>query len=413
MKILLVTYIYAPDNGPSAPMFALLCQGLVKKGHEVTVIATVPHFPDGKVRVEYRNKWIQETIEEGVHIRRIRIPSLSRKNFLFRLIQFLVFQILASIACLKGRYDVAIVTNPALNKGLPFFIVATLRNIPSVFLVSDVYPDVGISTGVFRHRLVVKGIELLEQYCLKSTDLVWVFSDSFIPRMISMGVQQNHVEILGPWVDTDFFQPLPKKNSFSSEFGLVNKFVVLYAGNIGLSQGLENILYTARDLQANPEILFVLLGDGLARDQLMRQSAEMNLGNVLFIPFQPWERVPEVMASADLFLISLKPEIGEQSLPSKSFTYLASSRPILAIVEEDSAIWNLVQDSGSGVCIHFGNIDVISETILSLYSNPKKRHELAENGRNWVVFNNSVHHAVERVEEITRKAVDLYNSKGI
>jgi len=412
MKILVVTYLYKPDKGPSVSLFAMLCERLVDRGHEVTVITTIPHYPSGITDTEYRNKWIQKSKEQGVQVIRVRIPSLNRQKLSSRLLQFLTFQVGASIACLKEEYDFAIVANPAINKGLPFFAVATLRNRPSIFLVADVYPDVGIETGVFKNMLVIRFVEAIEKYCLRNADIVWVLSESFVPRMKSMGVMTERLNVLGVWVDTDFFKPLPRQNSFSNEHSLNTKFVVLYAGNIGLSQGLENILIVADQLSEYPEIQFVFVGEGIGREVLIARAAEMKLGNVQFIPFQPWERVPEIMATADVSVVSLKSGIGVQSLPSKSFTYLASGRPILAIMDEDSAIWRLVEQSKSGKCVSFGNTVDIVGAILKLYHDPTARQTMGENARSWAVHNCSVYHAVDHVECMIQRAIAIHRRKG-
>lgn len=413
LKILLVALIYKPDQGPSAQLFAMLSEELVKMGHQVTVIAAVPHYPSGIVRNEYRNKWIQHSSENGVQIIRIRIPSLNRHNFSNRLFQFLTYQIGAAIASIKIKHDVVIVSNPAINKGLPFFATASLRNKPSIFLVSDVYPDVGIETGAFRNRGIARFVEALEKYCLRNADLVWVFSDSFIPRMNSMGIPSTKIRTLGAWVDTQFFTPKSRKNSFSSEHNLNDKFVVLYAGNLGLSQGLESVLLAAHELRNYQEVSFIFVGDGTGRERLIKKVTELQLQNVQFLPFQAWERTPEVMATADICIVSLRSGIGIQSLPSKTFTYLASGRPILAIVDPGSAIWNLIQQSRSGVCIPFGNPTQISKAIIDLYSAPEVRKRMGENARLWAVKNHSLQHAAMQIEKMAKEAIDIHQKRKI
>ena len=408
MKLLLVTYIYQPDNGPSASMFALLCEKLVKMGHDVTVIATVPHYPSGFVDKKYQREWLQRSIENGVRVIRVRIPSLDRRKFYKRLLQFLFFQIGASIASISENPDVAIITNPALNKGAAFFSIATIRNKPSIFLVSDVYPDVGFQTGVFRHWSVIHFVKVIEQYCIQHANLVWSFSESFLQRLYQLGAKPERTDVLGAWVDTNFFQPLSRNNAFSKEFGLDHKFVILYAGNLGLSQGLENILLAAKELTSYPEIQFVFVGDGTGRDALMTKAAQLQINNVQFIPFQPWERVPEVMASADITVLSLKTGIGMQSLPSKTFSYLASGKPILAIVDPDSAIWNLIKESQSGICVSFGSPNQIAEAILKMQNDPDQRKRMGENARTWAVQNYSLERAANHILQMAHRAIEIH-----
>ena len=408
MKILLVTYIYQPDNGPSASLFALLCEELAKRGHEITVIATVPHYPSGFVQASYRTKWIQHSMENGVRVIRVRVPSLNRKKFTNRLLQFLFFQVGSSLTGWRETSDIVIVTNPALNKGLAFFALAKLQKKPSIFLVSDVYPDVGIETGVFRHPAIIQFVETIERCCIHNADLVWSFSDSFLKRLYTLGADPERVDVLGAWVDTDFFRPLPKDNTFAQEHKLIEKFVILYAGNLGLSQGLEQFLFVAQDLQDHSTLQFVFVGDGTGRDTLIEQANSLRLQNVKFIPFQPWERVPEVLATADISVISLRTGIGMQSLPSKTFSYLASGRAILAIVDPDSAVWHLIHKSNSGICIPYGEPDAIKTVILDLFQHPEKRQAMGENARSWAVANHSVHHAADRILQMAEKAIQIH-----
>ncbi|MCA9367245.1 glycosyltransferase family 4 protein [Candidatus Kaiserbacteria bacterium] len=409
MRILIVTLLYAPDGGPSAPLFQMLCEELVKRGNDVTIIASVPHYPSGRVDPSYQGTWIQKSIENGVKVIRVRIPSVDRNQLPSRMLQFLAFQIGSLVAGFREKYDAVLVTNPSLSKGIPFAYYAYLRNKPSVYFVADVYPDVGIETGIFRNPGIVKLVTLFEKFCLTNSDLVWIFSDSFRTSMRRLDVRDDQLALVYGWVDTDFIQSLPRQNHFSKEYGLDDKFVVLYAGNIGLSQGLEDILQSAYHLIDFSEIHFLFVGDGAGRGEIEKTAVDLQLTNVTFLPFQERSRVPEVLATADVSIVSLQSGMGGGSLPSKTFSYLASGRPILTIVDPGSDTWNLVQRAGAGIGIPPGKPEQIAKAIKVLRSSPDLCRQFSANGRRWALANHSPSTAAAHVENLMETAIFRHN----
>jgi len=405
MRILVVTLLYMPDGGPSAPLYGMLCEELAQRGHQVSVIAAVPHYLSGTVPSQFRGKWIQPSYEHGVRVIRIRVPSVQRTDLKKRAVQFIGFQLGAMLAGLRQDYDVLLISNPALEVWLPFILLSVLRCKPAVFSVHDVYPDVGVSLGIFRSKLIVSVVGYLERFCLDRSSKVRILSESFIKPLRSLGVTDDKMELVYDWVDTDLIKPLPKDNNFAREHQLVNHFVVLYAGNIGLSQGLEQVLAVAELLQDQEEIKFVLVGDGAGRAPLMTEASRLNLGNVRFLPFQPRNRLPEVLATADVSLVTLKKGVGAASLPSKSFSILASGRPILASVDEGSDTWNLVKRSQAGICVPPEDPGAIARAILELKNDERLRNNFGKKGRDYALQYHSPQAAAVKFEQLLLAAL--------
>ncbi len=405
MRILVVTLLYMPDGGPSAPLYGMLCEELAQRGHEVSVIAAVPHYPTGTVPAQFRGKWIQTSDEHGVRVIRIRVPSVQRADLKKRAVQFIGFQLGASLAALMQDYEVLLFGNPALEVWLPFTLLSVLRRKPAVFSVHDVYPDVGVGLGIFRGKSIVSVVGYLERFCLSRSNRVRILSESFVRPLRSLGVSDDKMVLVYDWVDTDLIKPLPKDNTFALEHQLVNHFVVLYAGNIGLSQGLEQVLAAAESLQDHKEIKFVLVGDGAGRKALMAQAIERNLENVQFLPLQPRHRLPEVLATADVSLITLKKGIGAASLPSKSFSILASGRPILASVDEGSDTWNLVKRSQAGVCVPPEDPGAMARAIVDLKNDARLRKDFGKKGRDYALQYHSPQAAAEKFEQLLLAAL--------
>jgi colanic acid biosynthesis glycosyl transferase WcaI len=330
---------------------------------------------------------------------------VQRTDLKKRAVQFIGFQLGAMLAGLRQDYDVLLISNPALEVWLPFILLSVLRCKPAVFSVHDVYPDVGVSLGIFRSKLIVSVVGYLERFCLDRSSKVRILSESFIKPLRSLGVTDDKMELVYDWVDTDLIKPLPKDNNFAREHQLVNHFVVLYAGNIGLSQGLEQVLAVAELLQDQEEIKFVLVGDGAGRAPLMTEASRLNLGNVRFLPFQPRNRLPEVLATADVSLVTLKKGVGAASLPSKSFSILASGRPILASVDEGSDTWNLVKRSQAGICVPPEDPGAIARAILELKNDERLRNNFGKKGRDYALQYHSPQAAAVKFEQLLLAAL--------
>ncbi|HFD87613.1 MAG TPA: glycosyltransferase WbuB [Gammaproteobacteria bacterium] len=399
MRILILEAYYEPDGGPAAPLYTMLCQELVRRGHHVTVLTAVPHYPSGQVPAGFRKAKIRWTVETGVQVARVPLPSVNRSKLACRLWQFAVYQLGAVLAGWRLDFDVFISATPSLEVWLPFHFFSIVRNKPAVYSVHDVYPDTGIQLGIFRHKPVIRLVTALERSCVKRAAVVRVLSQSFVPRVKRLGVSEERIRLIYDWVDTNLIVPLPKSNPFAVEHGLDNKFVVLYAGNVGFSQGLEYLLDTAC-LLSDEHIHFLVVGEGAAKEDLLAKANASHLQNVTFLPFQPRERLPEVLASADVSVVMLRRGMGFNSLPSKTLSILASGRPIIVSIDEGSDTWNLVERSGAGICVPPESPERLAEAIKTLKQNPALGEQMGQNGRRYALLHHSPESAAEAFESL-------------
>jgi colanic acid biosynthesis glycosyl transferase WcaI len=404
MRILLVTPYYLPDGGPAAPLFTMLCQELARKGHKVTALTAVPHYPTGQVPKDSRGIKARRSTEAGVQVIRVPLPSVDRSKLGQRLWQFLAYQVGALFAGWKLDCDVFISITPSLEVWLPFTYFSRLRGKPAIYSVHDVYPDSGIQLGIFRHKLIINLVTLLERSCANRASIVRILSRSFTEGVKRLGVPENRIRLIYDWVDTSLITPLSKSNSFAVEHGVDKEFVVLYAGNMGFSQGLEHVLEAAR-LLAGEELRFVLVGEGAAKDSLVAAADAYQLQNVTFLPFQPRARLPEVLASADVSLVILRQGMGYNSLPSKTLSILASGRPMVVSIDPGSDTWNLVERSESGICVPPENPARLAEAIRTLKQNPALRDKMGQNGRRYALRHHSPQSTAASFEEILTEAM--------
>jgi len=291
---------------------------------------------------------------------------------------------LAALAGLGQKHDVIIASNPALEVFLPFLVLGVLRHKPCIFSVHEIYPDVGIKLGIFRRTLVIRVVEALERFCYGNAQYIRVLSEGYKRALEKKWVESFKLRVIPDWVDTDFVQPLPRQNAFSSRWGLDDSFVVMYAGNMGPTQGLEAVIEAARLLKHKTSIRFVFVGEGPVKDDLERSTRESGINNIQFIPFQPHEQLPFVLASADVSLLTLKRGLGSDSVPSKFYSILSSRRAVIATVDANSDTWTLVQKSRSGLCTEPENPRALADAIKELYMNPSRRERLAARGRAYV-----------------------------
>lgn len=383
MKILLLTLYFEPDVAANAVIMTELVKELVKLGHEVTVVTSMPHYDNNRIWPEYRGKlYIQETFE-GLEVRRVYLYVSQRKeNLLGRLLNYVTFNILSFIAGIFSKgYDVVLSPSPPLTNGLAAFLISRLRGKPYVYNVQDIYPDVAIRLGVLTNSTVIAFFKWMERFVYKKAAAVSVLSEGFRRNLLDKGVPEDKIEIIPNFVDTDFVHPLPRHNAFSKTHKLDDKFVVLFAGNMGFSQGLELVLDAAQRLEKKGDILFLFVGSGVAKPGLQDYAQKMGIENVDFLPFQPREVLPEMYASSDVCLVPLRRGIANDSVPSKLLTITAAARPLIASVDEESDARYFVQQAECGLCTDPENSEALVNAIFSLYHDSDLRERLGQNGR--------------------------------
>jgi colanic acid biosynthesis glycosyl transferase WcaI len=405
MNVLVISDYYHPDGSPVSPAFKSLCENLALRGHSISVITTVPHYPSGFVNKYFKGKKVHHSVEQGVHITRVPLPSVDRSKLYFRAIQFVVFQALSIINGPKEPYQVVLTHTPALEIFFPFIYFSWFKNKPAVYSVADIYPDVGIRMGVFQNPIIIKLVSALEGFCLRKAQKVRILSDSFKTRILEYGVKAENIELIYDWVYTDNLNTHINQNSLLNELNLESKFSVLYAGNHGFAQALDSVIEAANLLREEKEILFIFVGDGAAKEGLIKRAREYDLSNVIFLPYMDREKVTEIISACNVSLITLKKGIAFGALPSKTFSILLSGRPVIASVDEGSDTWNLIGRAQAGICISPEKPDELIKAILELKDNPERRSQMGESGRNYVLSFHTPQYAADKFEVLLEQAV--------
>jgi colanic acid biosynthesis glycosyl transferase WcaI len=387
----MLTLVYGPDTVSTANMMTDIAHGLSGNGHKVTVLTSVPHYNPSKEVLDnqvMRSSWrkpFTESIEHGVRVLRVFMPP-KRHKIWARAFDYIIFQALTTILAVfkVARPDVVFVTSPPITLGISGILISWLRGGRFVYDVRELWPDVPVRMGLFRNPLLVKFVYWLEDFVYKKTVAISTIARSFNNTLIERGVPSKKLYFTPNFVDVDFIMPSKSKNEFSSLHGLNNKFVVLYAGNVGLTQGLEILLEVANSFADNDSIQFVVVGDGAARNSLEAALTNTKLNNFRMLPFQPVSMVNSMYAASDVCIVPLRSGFSYDTVPSKIYTAMAAGRPVLASAETDSETAMLLDESSAGVCVEPESAGALIEAITSLYEHPTHVVDMGDNGRKWI-----------------------------
>lgn len=389
MKILVVSLYYEPDRCQSnGPIIRAMCDDWAEAGHEVTVLASFPHYNCDEVWPEYRGRLFQRDRVGRVNVIRSYIFVPHKRSGWQRILNYLSFNISSTLAGLfAGKQDVIFVMSPPLTIGLTAYVLGLLKRIPYCYNLQDIWPEVAVKLGMLRGRRLIAFFEAMEKFIYHHSRRIFAISDEFKSNLIAKGVAADKIEVIPNFTDTEFIKPMEKANSFSMANGLADKFTVLYAGNVGLSQGLEVILDAAEQLKDRSEIVFAIVGEGGCREDLIADAARRGLQNVKLLPFQPESDVPMVYAAADVALIPLRRGITENSVPCKTYSIMAAAKPYIAGVDKGSTVWKLTDQVGCGVCVEPENGRALAEAVLRLQSDAEARNRMGVKGRQFVERN--------------------------
>jgi colanic acid biosynthesis glycosyl transferase WcaI len=298
-----------------------------------------------------------------------------------RLLSFASFDVNAFLkAVTRARHDVVLIPSPPLTNGLIGSLITRLRGTPFVYNVQDIWPDVLIRAGL-SNRPAIAVLKWMERKVYRDAAGIAVIGDGFRRNLLEKGVPDHRIRVIPNFFDTDFVQPGERQNAFRSAHGFGDRFVVMFAGNVGYSQGLDSVLDAAETLQSDPDFVFAIVGSGASKESLEQSARERALSNVRFLPFQPHEALPEMYAASDVHLVPLRHGFTNESVPCKVFTIMSSGRPFVAGVDADSETWRLVETSGAGVNVPPEDPAALAAALRRLRADERLRREMGAAGR--------------------------------
>ncbi|HEX2236765.1 MAG TPA: glycosyltransferase family 4 protein, partial [Actinomycetota bacterium] len=343
MKLVVLCPHFAPDVAPTGAVMTRIVWELGRRGHKIEVLTSLPWYREHRVEPGFEGRLVRWEDTPWGRVTRIHpFPTSNKRDLVRRALAFGGFSALAAALGARGAdADGVLAMSPPLTLGLSGWAVARARGAPYVFNVQDVFPDVAIELGMLRSPALIAASRRLERLCYERADAVTVLGDDLRANVAAKVGRAEKVRVIPNFVDTEWITPRARANEYRARHGLEGRFVVMYAGNVGLSQSLELILEAARELARETEVAFVINGQGAARADLERRARDLD--NVLFVDLQPEETLPDLLAAADVHVVPLKRGLARASVPSKTLSILAAGRPLVASVDPGSEIARLVE----------------------------------------------------------------------
>ena len=399
MRILILTQWYLPEP---QELLSELAETLQKLGHEVTVLTGYPNWPAGKLYPGYRLRLYQREDINGVPIIRVPLYPNHSLSSVKRIANFLSFSVSLTVLgpWLMPPVDVIHVVHPPLTMGWAAWILSRYHRIPFTYEILDMWPETLRATGMLNNEQALKLIGRFAKWVYSRAAAIRVISPGFRDNLIDKGVSSEKIHVISNWVDTNFFRPVESDVVMAKKLGLAGRFNVMYAGTIGLAQGLDTVLDAAILLRDIPKVQFVLVGDGADCQRLQVMAAERQIHNILFLGRHPATEMPRLYALADVLFLHLKDDpLFRITIPHKIFTYLASGLPILAAIEGDAS--EVVCGAQAGVVCKPGDPKGIADAVRKLYLlSPAERTSLGMNGRRAAVELYTRENLVAQIEQM-------------
>ena len=362
-RILLITQWFDPEPTFKGLLFA---QELVQQGFSVEVVTGFPNYPGGKLYPGYKIKWIQREFIDGVHVTRLPLYPNHDQSAIKRVLNYCSFALSVFFygAFVAKRADVMYAYHPPLTVGVAACLIRSLRRIPLVYDIQDMWPDTLRATGMLNNPRLLKLINQACSWVYCRVDRVVVLSPGFKHLLIERKVPEGKIDVIYNWADEKSL--ISPKGSLPVNFPQPSQFKIVFAGNIGKAQALDAVLDAAKILQnRKSKVCFVIVGGGVDVSRLKLYAKNLSLDNLVFLPPVPMSEVGTILDAADALIVHLKKDpLFEITIPSKTQAYMAVGKPLLMAVDGDAA--DLVRQSNCGLIAESENSQSIANAAESL-----------------------------------------------
>jgi glycosyltransferase involved in cell wall biosynthesis len=396
MQVLYISQHFPPEACAPAARVDSFTREWVRAGAEVGVLTGFPNHPEGIVHREYKKAWRHGFRREehgGVAVYRTWLYPAANRKMWGRGANYSSYALSAALAgvCWVPRHDVVIATSPQILVGVSGWAVGSLRFLPWVFEVRDLWPESLVGVGLTRaDSLLYRGVGRVAKFLYRHATHIVVDGAWKRRHLIHQGVEESKISVIRNGIEEDF---CPPPNSAAAQtarlelrnaLGLRDEFVLLYAGTLGMAHKLETILDAAERLRGHDDIVFLLMGAGAERQRLAQLIAALRLPSVRLLEKQPRQRIPAFLAAADACLVPLrKQEVFKSAIPSKMFEAMAAGKPTILGVEGEAK--EILLASEAGLAVPPEDPAAMVEAILRLRNDPMLCHALGRNGRQSVM----------------------------
>lgn len=385
MNILLIHQYFLEEDDPGGSRWNEFTRIWTDAGHTVTVLAGMMHYNGSEKRTEYKGKYFVKKRQGNVNVWRCHVSEAYNKSFVGRLWGYFSFMFSALYAGLfktKGKYDVVIVTSPPLFVGITGYLVSRLRRMPFVFEVRDLWPESAIDTGVLTNKAIIKLAYWVEAFIYKRAKLINVLTPAFYKTLRDKkGIPEHKLVQISNAADFSLSERLLAdfdRAAFRREHKMEGHFVITYVGAHGVANHLEQVL-DAGEVLKDTNVLFLLIGQGMEKERLVKMGRDRGITNVRFL-----DAVPK----ADVFRYILASEMGASVLKrvdtfktvysNKTFDYMSCKRPILMAI--DGVSRELLEDAQAGTYVEPENVSEYNRIIRAYLADPTRTDREGENG---------------------------------
>lgn len=393
MKILYLTAYSYPEQAASGYLGVNRNQAFVEQGWSMVTYTPTPcRGIDAETRNQYKRIKREERYDGHMVVHRFSMFA-EGKNPLLRAMRYFLCAVKHFNRGVFARdarsCNVMFIASTPPIQGALAALVKKVRHIPLIYNLQDIFPDSLAGTGLAKKGgLLWKIGRVIENFTYRNADKIIVISQDFKKNIMAKGVPENKIEVIYNWVDQSAVVDIPRSdNILFDRYGLDrSKFYVTYNGNIGLTQNMDMLMEVAKALEANEDIHFVLVGNGAYLEQVKQIIKERNITNVTMLPFQPYEEISHVFSLGDVSLVISKPGVGANSVPSKTWSIMSASRPVLANFDENE-LKTIIADNNCGIFTKAGDKVAFTDAILKFYNDRDLCKEMGKNGRKFVMEN--------------------------
>ena len=413
VKILYVSQYFPPEMGAPAARAAELAYHWAEAGHDVSVLTGFPNHPTGVVPELWKPRLRRLTYHESVgyvNVYRTWLWPLPNRKSHERMRNYASF---CMSAALRGMTlpcpDIIIATSPQLLVGLSGWWLSFSRQVPFVFEVRDLWPESLVAVGAgSEDSLLHHALSAIAGFLYKRSNQIAVVTPAFKDHLIHhWRVPADKIAVVENGVETNLFAPQPPASdqALRRELGVEGKFLTSYIGTMGNAHGLETLLDAASQLQQNPDVLFLLIGEGAEKQRIKALAQSRGLSNVRFLDQQPREKIPAFISASDACLVLLKKtDVFKTVIPTKMLEFMSCARPVILGV--DGQARQIVEEANAGIVIEPENAEALTQAITQLAADRDLSTKLGQKGREYIRQNFSRGRTAEKYIQILQRVVE-------
>ena len=399
-RLLIYAHYYVPDVASTGQLLREMAEGLLDT-FDITVICVVPSY-EGTIADEYKTKRFYAENINGVNLLRIRVPEFSKANKLSRIKNIISYFFGAMFATFKvGKQDfIFSISQPPILGGLLGVWGKWIKRAKYIYNIQDFNPEQVLAVSYSKSKLITDVMMWFDKFSCRRSNLVITVGRDLVETMhkrFSKGKMPKTI-MINNWIDENEIYPLPTEHpevlAFKKKYGLQDKFVIMYSGNIGLYYDLENLMQVIEQFRgvktpSGREVIFAFVGAGTVQEKLVQYKAEHQMENVIFIPYQDKDKLNYSLNAADVHWCVNAKGIKGVSCPSKYYGLAAAGKPVLGVLEEGSEIRMLIEETLGGLVCEPGDYEQVEKNIRWFIANAESDNlkAMGDRARTYLVEN--------------------------